>query len=141
MFLKSCPKSSYESIKASPSLPERAGARRRRVWVAEKRAELSMDFGFSELVEIPEEFQDMGSTAAGEGERWTVVAEVLAKSVPITAFLVLIAAESGRRSGGGGRGGGGGGVGCGGRIGVSGGDQSSGNSKVCREIWGQSMGI
>ncbi len=58
-----------------------------------KGAELGVDFGFSELVEVAEEFEDVGPAAAAEGEWWTVVAEVLAEGVPVTAFLVFVAAE------------------------------------------------
>lgn len=61
--------------------------------------ELGVDLGLTELVQVPEEFQYMSPTAAGERERWAVVPEVLSKRVPVAALLVLIAAE-----GGGGRG-------------------------------------
>lgn len=135
MFLKGGSEASDESIEASPSLAERAGAWSWRVRMTKERAKLSVDFGFPELVKVAEEFQDVGPAAAGERERGAVVAEVLAKSIPVTALLVFIAAKSGWRSGGrGGRGGGGGcrracvDGGCGGGHG--------GDGKVCREIWG-----
>ena len=99
MFLKGGSKTSYESVKASPSLAERARAWGRRVRMTKERAKLSVDFGFPKLIKVAEEFQDMGPAATGEGKRWTVVAEVLAKSVPVTTLLVLISAESGRRGG------------------------------------------
>lgn len=105
MFLEGGSEASDEGIEASPSLAERARAWSWRVRVTKERAKWGVDFGFPELVKVPKEFQDVGAAAAGEGERRAVVAEVLPESVPVTAFLVLVAAESGRRSGGrGGRG-------------------------------------
>ena len=100
MFLKGGSEASDESIKASPSLAERTGAWSWGVRVTKERAKWSVNFGFPELVKVAEEFQDVGPAAAREGERRAVVAEVLAKSVPVAALLVFIAAESGRRSGG-----------------------------------------
>lgn len=73
-------------------MAERAGAGGGRVWEAEERAELSVHFGLAELVEVAEEFQDVGAAAVGEGERWAVVAEVLAEGVPVAALLVFVAA-------------------------------------------------
>lgn len=83
-------------VKASPGLPERARARGRWVWVAKEGAELGVDLGLAELVEVPEELEDVGAAAPGERERWPVVAEVLPEGVPVPALLVLISA--GRRS-------------------------------------------
>jgi len=40
----------------------------------------------------------MSTATSGEGERRTVILEVLAKSVPVTAFLVFIAAACGGRT-------------------------------------------
>lgn len=60
-----------------------------------ERAELGVDLGLAELVQVPEEFKHMGTTAARERKRWTVVPEVLSKGVPVAALLVLVAAESG----------------------------------------------
>lgn len=52
----------------------------------------------------PEKFKDVCTAAPGEGERWSVILEVLAKGVPVTALLVLVAAAgvggSGRGIGG-----------------------------------------
>lgn len=128
MFLEGGSESSDERVEASPSLAERARARSRRVRVAEERAKWGVDFGLPELVQVAEEFQDVGPAAAGEGERRPVVAEVLSEGVPVASLLVLVAAESGRRRSGGGRRRGGGGGGGASRGGVDG--------KACREIWG-----
>ena len=112
MFLEGGSEASDESIEASPSLTERAGAWSWRVRVTEERAKWSVDFGFPKLVKVAKEFQDVCPTATREGERRAMVAKVLAKSVPVAALLIFIAAESGKRSGERrGRGGGGGGGG------------------------------
>lgn len=63
--------------------------------MAEEGTVLRVNLSFPELVEVAEEFKDMSAAAAGEGEWRTVVAEVLAERVPVSAFLVLVAAESG----------------------------------------------
>lgn len=90
--------------------------------MAEEGAELGVDFGFSKLVKVTQELEDMGTAAAGEREWRSVVAEVLAEGVPVSPLLVLVAAESG----------GGGGSGCGrrgGRRGSCGGDGGGGRSE------------
>lgn len=58
----------------------------------EKRAKLSVNFGFPKLVQVSEELKDMSATAAREGEGWPVILEILAKSVPISTLLVLVSA-------------------------------------------------
>lgn len=92
-------------VKASPGLPERARARGRWVWVAKEGAELGVDLGLTELVEVPEELKHMCPAAPGEGERRPVVTEILPESVPVSPLLVLIPAEGSGRGGGGGAGG------------------------------------
>lgn len=62
--------------------------------MAVERAYWGVDFGLSELVEVPEEFEDVGPAAPGEGERGPVVLEVLAEGVPVAALLVLVSAWS-----------------------------------------------
>lgn len=51
-----------------------------------------VNFGLSKLVEVAEEFKNVGSAAAGERERWPVVLEVLTEGVPVAALLVFVAA-------------------------------------------------
>lgn len=55
-------------------------------------------FCLAKLVQVPEKFKHMSTATSGEGERRTVILEVLAKSVPVTAFLVFIAAACGGRA-------------------------------------------
>lgn len=62
--------------------------------MAEERAELSVDFGLPELVEVAEELQHVGSAASFESERRAVIAEVLSEGVPVSSFLVLVATKS-----------------------------------------------
>lgn len=59
----------------------------------EERAELVVDLSLAELVEVAQELEDVGTTAAFQRERRAVVTEVLPEGVPVTAFLVLVAAE------------------------------------------------
>ncbi|MCI49765.1 hypothetical protein A2U01_0071009 [Trifolium medium] len=40
----------------------------------------------------------MSTATSGEGERRAVILEILSKSVPVTAFLVFIAAACGGRT-------------------------------------------
>nr|GMD73066.1 hypothetical protein TorRG33x02_055670 [Ipomoea batatas] len=62
-----------ERVEATPGLPERAGARRRRVGMAVEGTDGRVDFRLPKLVEIPEKFQHVSSTAPGERERRPVV--------------------------------------------------------------------
>lgn len=96
VLLECCAEAADEGVKAAPRLAERAWAGGRRVRVAEEGAELGVDLGLAELVEVPEELEDVGAAAPGERERRPVVAEVLPEGVPVPALLVLISA--GRRS-------------------------------------------
>lgn len=63
--------------------------------MAVERADLVVDFGFTELVEVSEEFQHVRAAAAAEREWRAVVAQILAECVPVAAFLVLVAADGG----------------------------------------------
>lgn len=54
-----------------------------------------VNLGLAELVEVPEEFEDMSTAAPREGERWAVVFQVLAEGVPVSAFLVFVSAWCG----------------------------------------------
>lgn len=74
VLLVGCSEAADKRVEASPSLPERARARRRRVWDAEIRACLVVDFGFSELVEVAEEVEHVGPPTHRWGERRAVVA-------------------------------------------------------------------
>ena len=47
---------------------------------------------------LPEKFKDMCTAAPGEGQGGSVILEVLAKGVPVTALLVLVAAAAGSGS-------------------------------------------
>jgi hypothetical protein len=49
--------------------------------------------GFAKLVKVPQEFKHVGSAASGELKRRSVVAEVLAKCVPVSALLGFISAR------------------------------------------------
>lgn len=69
----------------------------------EKGTKLSVNLSLAELIKVTEEFQDVSSAAAGEREGRAVVAKILPESVPVSAFLVLVAAEGRRRGGGGAR--------------------------------------
>lgn len=60
--------------------------------MAVERTDWSVHLSFSELVEITKEFKNMGTTASGKREWWSVVFQVLTKSVPVSALLVLVAA-------------------------------------------------
>ena len=63
--------------------------------VPEEGTRGGVDLGLAELVEVAEEFEDVGPAEAGEGEWGAVVFEVLAEGVPVPAFLGLVAAEWG----------------------------------------------
>lgn len=89
-------KAAYESIEASPGLPERARARCRWVRDPKERACLVMDFGFSKLVEVSKEFKDMSTRTHGEWEWRPVVSQVLPKGVPISALLAFVPARNRR---------------------------------------------
>lgn len=95
IFLEGCSEASDKGIKATPGLAEWAGARGRWVWVAIKRTDWSVYFGFAKLVKVAKEFKDMSTTAPGQRKRRPVVLEVLAKGVPVSALLILIATWSG----------------------------------------------
>lgn len=43
---------------------------------------------------VPEKFEDMCTAAPGEGKRGSVIPEVLAEGVPVTALLILIPAAA-----------------------------------------------
>ena len=60
-----------------------------------KGTDRSVHFGLAKLVQVPEKFKDVCTAAPGEGERGSVILEVLAKGVPVTALLVLVAAAGG----------------------------------------------
>ena len=85
-----------EGVEAAPGLAEGARAGGGRVWVAEKGAHLGVDFGLSELVKVAQKFQNVGATAAGEGQWGPVVSQILPKGVPVAALLVLVSARSRR---------------------------------------------
>lgn len=93
VLLVGCPESSNESIEASPGLPERAGAGRRRIRQPKERTILVMHLGLAKLVQVPEEFKNVSSTAHGETQRWPVVPKVLAECVPVSPLLALIPAR------------------------------------------------
>jgi hypothetical protein len=63
--------------------------------VAIKGADWSVHFGLAKLVKVAKEFKDMSTTAPGQRKRRPVVLEVLAKGVPVSALLILIATRSG----------------------------------------------
>lgn len=54
-----------------------------------------VNFRLAKLVQVPEKFKNMCTAASGEGKRGSVIFEVLTKGVPVTAFLVLVAAAGG----------------------------------------------
>ena len=66
VLLEGCPESTDQGVEAAPRLPERARARRRRMWVAVERASVCVDLRLPELVQVPEELQHVGSTAPRE---------------------------------------------------------------------------
>ena len=72
--------------------------------MAKEGTKLRVNLGLPELVEVPQELEHMSTTASRKGKWGPVVSKVLAKGVPVTALLVLIAAECcGGGVGGGGR--------------------------------------
>lgn len=83
-----------KGVEAAPGLAERTRTRRRRVGEAVEGADWSMDLGLAKLVKVSEEFEDVSAAAAGEGERWPVVLEVLAEGVPVPTLLVLVSTGS-----------------------------------------------
>lgn len=56
MFLIGGTETANEGVEAAPRLAERAGTRSRGIGVAIEGAKLSVDLGFSELVQVAEEF-------------------------------------------------------------------------------------
>ena len=58
---------------------------------------LGVDFGLPKLVKVPQELQNVGPAAPGQGQRRPVVSEVLTEGVPVSPLLVFVAAESGNR--------------------------------------------
>lgn len=95
MLFEGGSKAADEGVEAAPGLAERAWTRSRWVWVAEEGAHLGVDFGLPELVQVAEKFQDVGATAAREGQWGPVISQVLPKGVPVPALLVLVSAGSG----------------------------------------------
>lgn len=55
--------------------------------VSEVRAGFGVNLGFSELVEVAEEFQHVRAAAARESQRWSVVFQVLSEGVPVAPLL------------------------------------------------------
>jgi len=90
------PETPDESVQASPGLPERASAGRRRVGVPEERALGHVNLGLPELVQVAQKFQHMRSTTLGQCQWGPVVLQILPERVPVPAFLRLVAAH-GRR--------------------------------------------
>lgn len=66
VFFEGGTEAADECIKAAPGLAEGAWAWRRGIWVAVEGAHLGVDFGLAELVEVPEEFEDVCAAATGE---------------------------------------------------------------------------
>lgn len=66
--------------------------------VSEEGAGFGVHLGFSELVEVAEELQNVGAAAAREGQGWTVVFKVLAKGVPVASLLGLVPAQRRRHA-------------------------------------------
>lgn len=61
--------------------------------VTKERASVGVNLSLTELVEVPEEFKNMGTAAARQSQRRAVVLEVLTKSVPVSPLLGLVAAQ------------------------------------------------
>ncbi|KAJ6385606.1 hypothetical protein OIU77_028731 [Salix suchowensis] len=66
MLFKGSTKTTNECIEAPLDLAEQAWTRCRRVRVAKEGAELGVDFGFSKLIKVERELEDVGPTARGE---------------------------------------------------------------------------
>lgn len=62
LFVRSS-ETSDEGVKASPSLPERAGAWSWGVWLSKEDTTVQMNLGLSELIQIPKEFKYMVAAA------------------------------------------------------------------------------
>lgn len=93
MLLIGCPKTSDEGVEASPGLPERAGARRRRSGLAEEDATVQVNLGFPKLVEVTEEVQDVVEVALRECNWGALVLQVLPEGVPVSPLLRLVTAQ------------------------------------------------
>ncbi|TKY61338.1 hypothetical protein E2542_SST11189 [Spatholobus suberectus] len=85
---------SDEGVEAAPRLPERAGARRRRVGQPEEGASRVVHLRLPELVQVVQEFQHVRPAAQPHRKRRPVVPQVLAERVPVSPLLVLIPARS-----------------------------------------------
>lgn len=59
-----------------------------------ERTYRGVNFSLSELVEVPKEFQDVGTAATGKCEGGPVVSQVLSEGIPVPALLVLVSAWS-----------------------------------------------
>lgn len=68
VFLVGCPEPADERVEAAPRLPERAGARGGRGGLPEKDAAVQVHLGFSELIQIPEEIEDVVEVALRHGD-------------------------------------------------------------------------
>lgn len=66
ILFKSSTETADESIKTTPSLPQRARTRRRRVRVTKERTHRSVNFSLAELIKITEEFKNVSATTTGE---------------------------------------------------------------------------
>jgi hypothetical protein len=83
----------HEGVEAAPGLAERAGARRRRVRVAEEGARRAVHLGLAELVQVAEELEDVSPAALRQAQWRPVVPQVLAERVPVAPLLRLVPAR------------------------------------------------
>jgi hypothetical protein len=99
VLLEGCAEAAHQGVQAAPGLAERAGARRRRVRMAEEGARRAVHLGLAELVQVAEELQDVSPAALRQAQRRPVVPQVLPERVPVAPLLRLVPARRLRRHG------------------------------------------
>jgi hypothetical protein len=88
----------HERVEAAPRLAQRAGARRRRVWVAVEGARRRVHLGLAKLVQVAQELEHVRATALRQVQRRPVVPQVLPERVPVPPLLRLVPARCLRRA-------------------------------------------
>ena len=97
VLLEGGAEAAHEGVEAAPGLAERAGARRRRVRVAEEGARRAVHLSLAELVQVAEELEDVSPAALRQAQWRPVVPQVLPERVPVAPLLRLVPARRLRR--------------------------------------------
>jgi len=98
VLLEGGAEAAHQRVEAAPRLAQRAGARRRRVRVAEEGARRRVDLGLAKLVKVPQELQHVRAAALRQAQRRPVVPQVLPERVPVPPLLRLVPARRLRRA-------------------------------------------